>query len=241
MVRIIAVGERAGFRAGSDYLGSVLRSALIALSLVAALAGGCSNGEDGGQDGTAGSTCQNDGGAGPYFLFEHEDWEFKGATDLPEDLGPMEAIEPSLDWYAEHERLTPSTDGAMVEGVSLRLSGHDADLDEHQDELSGFDAEEQLINGVRALAGIGPDLAPTVVTVTVTNDYTLMLLSYGLELEELIDLAARRVHQVCQPEWIEAGGEILDCLPADPGCTENPPPTPTSSSSEPVLSTTEGP
>lgn len=162
------------------------------------------------------------------------------AIDYPEDGGLMEGVEPSLDWYGEYERFIPSADGDSVEGVSLRLSGHHAALDEHQDELRGFDPKEREIDGRRAFAGIGPDGAPSIVTMAVADDYTLMLLSYGLELEELMDIASA-VEWVCQPAWVEAGGQVLDCLPTEGGCVEDSPPPPASTSSGPGVPTTDGP
>lgn len=205
-------------------------------------AAGCSGGDDAVRGVTAGSTCENDGDAGPYFLVGNRDWRFKEAIDYPEDGALSGGSEPSLDWYAEYERFTPPADDGSFEGVSLRMSGHHAALDEHLDELRGFDPTEREIDGTRAFVGTGPDGAPTVVTVAVVDDYTLMLLSYGLDLEELTDAAAV-VERVCQPAWVEAGGQVLDCLPTEPGCGQDPapPPPPASTSSVPVVQTTEDP
>lgn len=222
------------------YVGSVPGRAAVAVVVIAVLAAGCADGEDGARDVSAAGTCENDGGAGPYFLFDHHDWQFLEAIDYPKDGGPLERVEPSLDWYAEYERSTPSTNGVSVEGDSLRLSGHHTALDDHRDELRGFDPEEREIGAVRAFAGIGPDGAPTVVTMAVADDYTLMLLSYGLELEELTDTASA-VERVCQSAWMDAGGQVFNCLRTDPGCVDNPSPIPASTSSVPVVQTTDGP
>lgn len=214
--------------------------ALVAVVVIVVLAPGCSDGDDGARDVTADLACESDGDAGPYFLFDHQDWQFMEAIDYPEDGGLMEGVEPSLDWYGEYERFIPSADGDSVEGVSLRLSGHHAALDEHHDELRVFDPTEREIDGARAFVGVGPDGAPSVVTMAVADDYTLMLLSYGLELEELTD-AALVVRRVCQRAWVEAGGQVLDCLPTEPGCIDDPSPSPASTSSVPVVPTTAGP
>ena len=194
---------------------------LLVFASFAVLAGACSGDDEGSEDRTAGTSCETGEGGSHYFVFAAPDWEFREAVDYPDDLGPLEAVEPTLDWFAEHERLTPSADGQTVEGVSLRLSGHDASLDEQRSELVGADLRDQQIGGTRALAGIGPDGAPTVVTMAVADDYTLMLLSYGLDLEELIQIAAD-VQPACEQEWIEAGGEILECMPTDPDCAPGP-------------------
>lgn len=214
--------------------------AIATVLLAAAQLAGCS-GEDGDDAHVSGSTpCADDRGAGPYFLFEHHDWQFQDAIDHPDDPGPLEEVEPSLDWSAQYERFTPSAGGSSVEGVSLRLSGHDAALAEHQHELRGFEPDELEIDGAPALAGIGPDGAPTVVTMEIADGYTLMLLSYGLPLEELVDVAAA-VDRVCQPAWREAGGRVLDCVPTEPGCAEDPPPATGPTSSAPSVPTTRGP
>jgi hypothetical protein len=172
------------------------------------LAAGCEDGEDG-EDGTR------------YFGFADPRWEFREAVDYPDDRGPLNPAEATLDWYAEHERLTPTADQQSVEGVSLRISGHGAGLDEQRVELAGIDLSEEQIAGVRALAGAGSDGRPTVVSMAVDYDYTLVLLSYGADLDELRQIAAA-VEPVCEQQWTDAGGQVLDCLPTEASCGQEP-------------------
>lgn len=152
-----------------------------------------------------------------YFVFQDSAWELKEAVDYPDDLGPLASTEPDLDWYAESERFVPLADSSAVEGQSLRLSGHRSGLDQYAAQLLGADLNETQVGGRRALVGIGADGKPALLTVEVGSDYTFMLLSYELDPAELVDAAAR-VDAVCQAEWVAAGGQILDCVPAEPDC-----------------------
>lgn len=190
---------------------------------------------------TAGGMCASDEDAGPYFLYENPDWESRDGADYAAGLGPLEEIEPSLDWSFEYERFTPSPDGAAVEGVSLRLSGHYAALVTQQDELPGFQTDDAEIADRRAYTGVSPEGEPTVVGLDVADDYTLMLLSYGLPLDDLVEIAAS-VNRVCQRDWIEAGGEILDCDPFEAGCIRPSSTTSAPTSTTPTtITTTTGP
>lgn len=181
--------------------------------LIAVIGSGCSGGDDSQPELASDTGCEN---GGHYYFFEGPDWEFREAVDYPQDLGPVAAVEPSLDWYSEHERFVPTSDPDTVEGQSLRMSGHGAALEEHAEELF-TDVSETQVDGRRALVGTGSEGAPSVVTVAVDDSYTLMFLSYGLAPEELIELAGQ-VEPVCQEEWTEAGGQVLDCMPTEPGC-----------------------
>lgn len=125
--------------------------------------------------------------------------------------------------------------------MSLRLSGHDADLATQQEELPGFQTERTEIADRRAYTGVSPEGEPTAVGLDVADDYTLMLLSYGLPLDELVEIAAS-VNRVCQRNWVEDGGEILDCDPFGAGCI--PPSSTTSgpnSTTPTTITTTTGP
>lgn len=201
--------------------------------LVVLLLASCGDDADQGVN-TASGVCAGGEEAGPYFLYEDPDWEFRGATDYAADVRPLEAAEPGLDWTAEYERLTPSSDGATVEGASLRLSGHEVDLATLRRELPGFRTDEADVAGRPAYTGVSPEGAPTLVGLAIDPGYTVMLLSYGLDLDELVRIA-ESVEQVCQPEWLAAGGEVLDCNRFEPGCTA------ASSTTEPGISTTPAP
>lgn len=108
-------------------------------------------------------------------VFDSEGWDLKEAVNLA-GPGPLAAVEPSLDWYAEYDRLVPIAGGR--EGQDVRLSGHHAGLAEHRSDLRGFDATEGDINGRPALWGVFADGKPTVVTIAFDEQYTIMMLSY---------------------------------------------------------------
>lgn len=169
----------------------------------------------------AAADCGPDAGTAHYVVFDDAAWTFKEAVDYPEDLGPLAAVESSLDWYGEYERFVPGDDLSTVEGLRLRLSGHLVAIDDHRSELTGATMREATIAGVPALTGVGQDGAPALVTMAVADSYTLMALSYGLDVDELVAIAGE-LRSVCEPEWIESGGQLLDCLPTGPGCI--PPP-----------------
>lgn len=192
----------------------------ITLVGLAVLGIGCATTGDDEPDGDA-TDCGFDAGPTHYFLFDDANWTLQEAVDYPEDLGALGAVEPSLDWYTEHERFVPGADLATVEGLGLRLSGHVVGIDEHQAELAGASLQGATIAGLPALTGVGQDGEPTLVTMSVADGYTLMLLTYGLDLDELVTVATE-VRAVCETEWIDAGGQILDCVPTDPGCIQPP-------------------
>jgi hypothetical protein len=154
-----------------------------------------------------------------YFVFQDSAWELKEAVDYPDDLGPLASTEPDLDWYAESERFVPLADSSIIEGQNLRLSGHESGLDDHAAQLLGADLSETQVGERRALVGTGADGKPALLTIEVGPDYTLMLLSYELDPAELVDAAAR-LDAVCQAEWVAAGGEMVDCVPAEPDCED---------------------
>ena len=203
--------------------------------LAALLGTGC--GSEGGSDQTVDATkaCPDDGGAGPYFVYRSMDWFFHGATDYPDDLRTLGEVEPSLDWFAEYEHYIPGLDDNPTQGASLRSSGHDVALATQRKELVGFQAEDTEIAGRHAYTATGPGGEPTVVGLDVGTDYTVVLLSYGLELRALVAVS-RQIEQLCQADWIEAGGQLLDCMPIDPGCVE--PTTTATTPSPPPPSTT---
>lgn len=221
------------------------RAALtLLLILIAALAASC--GDDDGADQVAGTSggddmCPEDDGVGPYFLYENEGWDFRSGADYPAGTSPLGRVEPSLDWFVEYERFTPSSDGTSVEGVSLRVSGHAADVDSQRGELLGFRTEDAEVAGRSGYTGVSPEGEPTVVSMAVEDGYTVMLLSYGLALDDLTQVASA-IERVCQSGWVEAGGRVLTCDPLDPDC--NPPSSSTSVPSSTTslrVTTTTGP
>jgi len=155
---------------------------------------------------------------GRFVVFDEPAWDFLEAVDYPEDLGSFGEIEPGLDWYSEFERIEPAADGASSEGVSLRISGHSIGLAEFRREMPGGD-EFQERHGEDGLTLLIPstDVEPSVLVRSVTDDYTLMLLSYGLDLDELTEVAAA-TRPACEQEWLDVGGRILDCMPTEPDC-----------------------
>lgn len=209
-----------------------LRRAPLTLMLIAVLIASCGGGDGADEVEAAATNCADDGGAGPYFLYERDGWEFRGGADYPADADPLARVEPSLDWFVEYERFTRASSDATVEGVSLRLSGHEIAIDDQREELVGFRTEGAEIAGRSAYTGVSPEGEPTVVGMAVDDAYTIMLLSYGLGLDELIE-AASHIEQACQAAWIEAGGRVLTCDPLDPDCD----PPPSSSTSVPASTT----
>lgn len=216
----------------------------VLLVLIAVLIASC--GGDDSSDQVVGAPggndmCPEDEGSGPYFLYEEDGWDFRSGADYPPDSSPLERVEPSLDWFVEYERFSPSPDGGTVEGVSLRLSGHGTGIDDQREELLGFQSEEAEIAGRAAYTGASPEGEPTAVGIAVDDDYTVMLLSYGLDMEELTETASR-IEQACQARWIEAGGRVLACDPADVDCTPPSSAASVPSSTTPLsITTTTGP
>lgn len=216
-----------------------IRSVAPFAAVLAMLVGSCGDEPDQVAN-TAPGLCASDGGAGPYFLYEHPDWEFRSGADYPADAGPLQRVEPSLDWFVEYERFTPSSEGATIEGVSLRLSGHEADLATQREELLGFQTDEAESSGRSAYTGVSPDGKPTVIGVEVDAGYTVMLLSYGLGVDELVEIAAA-IEQVCQQAWVDAGANILTCDPLAAGCISPSSTTTVTSTTPTTITTTTGP
>lgn len=176
------------------------------------LLGGCT--DDGG-DGVGGSDASD---CGRFVVFDEPAWELLEAIDYPEDVGALGVGEPGLDWYSEFQRVEPAAADGSAEGVSLRISGHTVGLAEFRRGMIGGDAlqERQGAEGP-TLVSPGTDVEPSVLARSVTDEYTLMLLSYGLDLDELTEVASG-THPACEQEWLDAGGRILDCIPTEPGC-----------------------
>lgn len=151
-------------------------------------------------------------------VFESEGWQLRQAVRSLAGGGPLEVVEPSLDWWAEYERLVPIAGGR--EGQDVRLSGHTLALAEHRNELTGVDLTEGELDGRPTLWGTSPEGKPAVVTIALDERYTIMVLSYALALDELRRVAAE-LAPATEAEWIAHGGQIVDCLPTDPACDDD--------------------
>jgi len=180
----------------------------MALGLLAGWLGGCTDDDVGTKP-----ACSR------FVVFDGPGWELKESVDYPEDLGDSaDAFGRYVDWYSEFERVVPAPDGESAEGSSLLISGQVAGLEDFGESLPGADLTERQGPNGPELVTSGSDSEPSVLAQSVTNNYTLMLLSYGLDLDELTDVAAT-TRPACEKEWLDAGGQILDCVPPEPGCT----------------------
>lgn len=110
--------------------------------------------------------------------------------------------EPSLDWYAEHERC-PESQPLAVRCASWATTRPIAQL---EGILAGFELRVRTVHGLAAKASSSPD-GPRVVLLPVASGYTVMRLSYELSLDELIEWsnALRAVDEV---GWVARGGVI---------------------------------
>ena len=119
--------------------------------------------------------------ASVYFVSETKGWKLRKAYKPRPDDPVTSRAEPSLDWYAEHERYPDPSSSR-----SVRLSGHDAPIAQLEGTLAGFELRARTVHGLTAKAGSSPD-GPRVVLLPVASDYTVMTLSYELSLDELIE------------------------------------------------------
>lgn len=177
------------------------------------LVGACGEGGDDSAGDDASSDCTR------FVLLDEADgWEFREAVDYPEDLGDFgSSVGPTLDWYAEYERLDPAADGQSVEGVSLVLSGHDVGLAEFRSRHLGGELEERQGAEGAMLVRPGGEGEPSELAQSSREGYTIQAVSYGLDLEELIQVVSA-TRPACQQQWLDAGGKILDCVPTEPDC-----------------------
>ncbi len=136
-----------------------------------------------------------------YFLPAPGSWRQGEARNPATAPNPVEA---SLDWYAEYERFPDPTRSEHV-----RVSGHAASTTVlQQTELRGF--RFARVDGERwpATHARSPDTAgPTVILFSVATDFTLMVLSYQLDLESLLEWS-RSLEPVSEAAWVAAGGVV---------------------------------
>jgi len=154
--------------------------------------------------------------ASHFMVLQDGGWTLRQAVKPAGVTGAQAGIEPSLDWWSEYERAV-AADGGAIEASGVRISGHRLALQDHGGELPGFQGSDGEIDGRPARIGTGPDGPPAVITMAVEDDYTVMVLSYELSVDELTEVA-EQLEIVSESDWLAAGGEIRDCEPGDPTC-----------------------
>lgn len=151
-----------------------------------------------------------------YLLLDHPQWQLQEAVDYRAGLGQLGELEPDLDWYAEYEGTQIDGDDGAFTIPSITFSGHTAGLEERADQLPGFGFRAEDTGGRRTLVAAPSGANPGVVLLELAPDYSVTLLSYD-EVVDLRDLAAR-LTPVDERQWIAAGGQMIDCVPLEPGC-----------------------
>lgn len=181
--------------------------------LMAAVACGSKGGtgEAVGQDVEQSSSCAR------FVLFDSEDWELREAVDYPDDLGRLGELDPGIDWYSEFERFVPLKDGTGTQGLYLRLTGYSVALAEILEKPGLPVLAEHDEEGRQIYQGRSPDGSLSVVAWPIGSAYTIVLFGQGLAVDELA-AAATETRPVCQDDWVESGGVVLDCMPTEPGC-----------------------
>jgi hypothetical protein len=136
-----------------------------------------------------------------YFVAGADGWTLKRALK-PAAGGVAHRAEPTLEWYAEHERYpTPERSQAV------RLSGHRAPMAVVVGPLAGLGLAERRVRGVHARVGGGGGGEPAIVVLEVNATYTVMVLSYELGAEELVAWT-NGLKQVDEAEWVRRGGVV---------------------------------
>lgn len=173
-----------------------LRTVLI-LALLGLLAACSSSGGPSAETTVAGGT-----EASVYFVTGAQGWPAAKQAFKPRPDDPITSrTEPTLDWYAEHDRFP---DPSRSEAV--RLSGHDVPMAQLERSLVGFSLHSRQVHGIQARAGSGPD-GPRVVLLPVAPGYTVMTLSYELTLDDLVEWT-NALKAVDEAQWVAAGGVI---------------------------------
>jgi hypothetical protein len=172
----------------------------VALVVLASLVGfGC--GDAG--SGSAGVTTTSAGPADAVYLARPDDqWKLKEAYNpLPENA-LTRGVEPSLDWYAEYDAPPPNSPRRV------RLSGHSGDMDQVAAELKGFAFEPAMVGSYDGMAGMSSDpIGPSVVVFGVRANYSVLVLSYELPVEGLLEWSDD-LKIVTESEWTETGGRV---------------------------------
>lgn len=140
--------------------------------------------------------------ASTYFVSEAKGWDLRKAYKPRPDDPVTSRAEPSLDWYAEHQRYPDPS-----RSQSVRLSGHDVPLAELEATLSGLELRSRDVGNFRARVG-SPVGGPRLVLLPVGPAYTVMTLSYELSLDELIEWS-QALRAVNEADWIARGGIVV--------------------------------
>ena len=140
---------------------------------------------------------------GAIYLAQSDDrWTLKEAYNpLPENA-LTRGVEPSLDWYAEYEA-PPANSPRRV-----RLSGHAGDMDQVAAELKGFALKPARVGSYDGMAGTSSDpIGPSVVVFGVGRNYSALVLSYELPVEDLLEWSAH-LKIATESQWTETGGRV---------------------------------
>lgn len=129
-----------------------------------------------------------------------DNWRLREARNpTPNSLSSI--AEPSLDWFAEYERFTDAHHSERV-----RLSGHGIASAGLESTFAAFTFERRT--GMRWPAIEGTSSAPTEPTLLlleVVSNYTVMVLSYELHPEALLQWS-RQLLPATESAWLGAGG-----------------------------------
>lgn len=150
---------------------------------------------------TRGTTGPTGRDSSAYFVVGTSGWTTKAAYKLRPDDPITSRTEPTLDWYAEHERFPDPS-----RSLAVRLSGHDVPMTQVEDTLPGFSLRARQVRGLQARAGSAPD-GPRVVLLPVGPGYTVITLSYELSVDDLVEWTDA-LKAVDEAGWVGAGGVI---------------------------------
>ncbi len=145
-------------------------------------------------------------------------WKLREAIDPLTDDPLFEVEHPSLSWYAEYERFVPDpTDSTITRGLNVRLSGHEATLDEARESIEklGIQFEAVTVSGRRAVATTSNrDPSSPAIVLMETTFGSVQLLSHELDVADLIQLAEQTIDADADA-WRGAGGVILRVTAAE--------------------------
>jgi hypothetical protein len=147
-----------------------------------------------------------------YAIFLDNRWQLKEAID-PLATDPLFQQErPPLAWYAEYERFVQDpTDPKITQGLSLRLSGHNATLVVSRESLEtlGIVFETVTVPGRKAIGSTTSrdPSSPTILLMEAAFG-SVQLLSHELDVADLVK-AAEQIKIVDADIWRETGGVVL--------------------------------
>jgi hypothetical protein len=215
-------------------MGNILRgrnAARTAGVVLLLLAGSCGDGTTEGQvqsgDGTPSPSAVTGPARAPtttaadtvptrYVLLGRPDWQLQEAVDYRAGLGSFGEAEPDLDWYAEYFGPQIDHDDGGFTVPTARVSGHTTGLEAVRARLVGFEFGSEDLGSRRALVAEAANRNPAVAVVELGAGYSVMVLSYD-DAVDVRDLAGGLV-PADEQQWIAAGGQLLDCVPFEPGC-----------------------